>query len=261
MFTITTEKLSKKSIDNWNNRFEYNCVYILANKKDAYIGQTFKIGQRAEQHITVKNYIKDYNFKTVHIIRGGILDGFDRTTALHFEYLLLKLMRVDGKLHVVNRNFTTLEPYNRMHTFENYFDELWPELVKNNIVKQREFKTIINTSAYKYSPDTLLNHPQQKALDATISAFDSGSLNSVGKNYKERVVLVNGSADIGKTVFTTSLLHYFKTNENFKYKKVALVYSQPSMRESIREAAKAHDGLDAKDILDIQKLYLSGFDL
>ena len=247
MFTITTEKLSKESIDNLGSIFEYHCVYILANGTHAYVGQTSNVEQRFKQHVEAKNYIRDYNFKTIHIISGDILDSFDETPSKHFEYLLIKLMKVDKKFRIINKKPVNMPHYDRVNKFELYFDKLWPDLVKNKLVKQKKFETIINSGAYKYSPDTILNHQQQKALDATINIFNSNSLESTNKKYNKRVVLVSGNAGTGKTVYATSLLHYFKTNELFKGQKIALMYSQPSMRESIKKALKGIEGIDVNE--------------
>ena len=123
MFTIETFVYSDKYFDEWELSFDYHCVYILENGKDAYIGETSNPIRRGKEHDseTPKNKNKKYNFKKMHVISGLLAE---ETPSKHYENLLIKLMRVDRKFNIVNRNDGEKPHYYRKNEFELYFDEL-----------------------------------------------------------------------------------------------------------------------------------------
>ncbi|MCL2362582.1 MAG: DUF2075 domain-containing protein [Defluviitaleaceae bacterium] len=73
--------------------------------------------------------------------------------------------------------------------------------------------------------------------------------------------MIDGSAGTGKTLVAISLLHYLKTHEHFKGKKIALVYAQTAMRDKIKSVAKHFNGLLAKDIISPAKVTREKYDI
>lgn len=266
-YEMISRSISIECVNAWLMELGH-CVYILVNRKNrrAYIGQTSNIKRRTKEHMGPEKFIEKYKLDIAYIIRPkktveGVAEGFTGTHAKHFEWLLVRLMKADKKFKICTSK-TEKQRYHSMNNFEKVFDEeIWPMMAGNDLVEQRDFSTVISSGTYKYSPDVPLNKVQQKALDAAVNVLISDEIKDEGLK-KQRVVLVNGDAGTGKTVFATSLLHYLKTNEGFKRKyrkahrleegkeiKVALVYSQPSMRDYIAKAVGVHEGLSSKDII------------
>ena len=247
MFEINTYDYSKKAFAKWVIESDYHCVYILENGKDVYIGETNDPKIRARQHNSNGKWSKKkYNFINMHIITGEL---FDISSAKHYQYLLIRLMTADEKFNVVNGIGSERPHYARKNKFELYFDELWMKLEAKGLVKNKEFKQIINTSIYKYSPYTVLTEQQHNALTSIIHTIDSGETTPHKKGFKTRPILIEGDAGTGKTVIAASLFYYLKNTERYKDKKIALIYANPSTRSEMQEVFKKVKGLYKKDII------------
>lgn len=91
---------------------------------------------------------------------------------------------------------------------------------RKKLVKEKEFKLIMNSNAYKYSPYIALTREQSVALTSIVNILNTeNELDPYNSHYTRRPILVNGSAGTGKTVIATSLFHYLRNNEKFKDKK------------------------------------------
>lgn len=260
MFTINTYDYSNKELAFSDIPFDYHCVYILENGKDAYIGETNNPIRRGKEHYSVspKNKNKQYHFKRIHIITGLLAE---ETPAKHYENLLIKLMKVDQKFNIVNGDDGQRPHYYRKNIFELYFDELWVQLEKKELVKTKDFKIIINSSSYKYSPHTALTEEQQKTLTNIVKTIDSGETQPHHKDFKARPILIMGDAGTGKTVVATSLFYYLKNNERYKDKKIALLYANPATRSEIQEIFKNTKGLSKKDVISPVEVTKHHFDI
>lgn len=182
MFTVKTYDYSDKNFDRWVLEYDYHCVYVLENGKDAYIGETSDPIRRGKEHDSdsPKNKYKQYHFKNMHIITGLLAE---ETPAKHYENLLIRLMKVDGKFNVVNGN-EGRRP-SRKNDFESYFDELWLQLERIGLVKTKEFATIVNSSAYKYSPHIALTEEQHRTLTSIVHTIDSGETRPHAGSFKQ----------------------------------------------------------------------------
>ena len=131
MFSITTYDYTDKDIDSWELPFDYHCIYIIENGRDAYIGESKSPVRRGKEHKinSKRNKYKKYHFNRMHVITGQLSE---ETPAKHYEKLLIKLMKVDQKFNVVNGDDGEMPHYYRKNEFELYFDELWVELEKRN---------------------------------------------------------------------------------------------------------------------------------
>lgn len=260
MFNVETFKFTPDKLNRWDSLFDYHCVYILENGKDAYIGESSDLIRRAKEHNkeSIKNKLKKYNFKRMHVITGKLAE---ETPSKHYENLLIKLMKVDKKFNIVNDNDGQKPHYYRKNEFELYFDELWIKLEKIGLVKTKDFMLVINSSSYKYSPYTVLTELQQNTLTSIIHTIDSGETQAHKKQFLNRPIFINGDAGTGKTVVATSLFYYLKNNERYKNKKIAIVYANPSTRAEIQEVFKNINGLSKKDVISPVEVTKEHYDI
>ncbi len=245
-FNIVTYDYANPSYKDWERPVNRHFLYILENGFQAYIGETNDIVQRTKNHHRESDYCYLFNFSRIHIITR---EDMDETPAKHFEKLLICLMRVDGKYTIANRSDGENTFYARKNVFELGFDELWGQLATLDLVKCKEFQSILNRPEYKYSPHTVLTGSQSKTLTNLVNAIRTS--NSQRKQYTNdpRPILLAGDAGTGKTVIATSLFHHLKTSLEFSGKKVGLVYSNPSTRDEIQKVFQFYPGNFDKDII------------
>lgn len=247
MFEITTFELPKKGGGEWELPYDYYCLYILENGKDAYIGYTNKAVRRTVEHTgNSKKSKKKYHFKRVHVITGLLAEA---TPMMHYENLLIKLMREDGKFHVINGDDGIEQHYYRKNEFELYFDDLWVELEKKGLVNTKKFEFILDADRYKYFPDMKLTEEQAATLTSIVHTLDSGELKPFSKKYKARPILIKGEAGKGKTALAASLFYYLKHQERYKGKKIGMIYTDKAARIRIREAFRHYPDIDKIDVL------------
>ncbi len=173
----------------------------------------------------------------------------EETPAKHFEKMLICLMRADNKYAITNEKDGVSTHYARKNVFELGFDVLWGQLAALNLVKYREFQSVLNRPEYKYSPYTVLTEAQSKTLTNTVNAIRTSDSQRQQYTNNPRPILLEGDAGTGKTVIATSLFHHLKTNSDFSRKKVGLVYSNPSLREEMQKVFQFYPGNFDKDII------------
>jgi DUF2075 family protein/predicted GIY-YIG superfamily endonuclease len=245
MISIVTYDFAKRNFDSWEFENDYHAVYILENGTHAYVGESADVRDRARRH-TVNKIKKQYKLKNMHVITHK---DFEETPAKHYERILIKLMRADSKFIILNGNDGQKNIYyGRKNIFELRFDEFWPKLVEKELVNEKEFNLILNSSNYKYSPYTEMNSEQNSALNSIVNVLASGESHAHQAEFTERPILVNGDAGAGKTVVATSLFYHLKSDKNFQDKKIAFIIPNPSMRHEIQEVFKSVKGLSKKDV-------------
>lgn len=257
MFTVTTYKCSDNIYSGPELPFDFHCIYILENGKEAYIGESKDSSRRWSEHNSqsCKNLYKQYKFTRMHVITGQLSE---ETPAKHYENLLIKLMKIDGKFIIVNRDDGEKQHYYRKNEFELYFDKLWLQLVDKHLVNTQEFITIINAASYKYSPHTVLTEAQQNTLAAILRVIDSGETIPHRSDFKNRPILITGDAGTGKTLVAASLFYHLRNSARHKNKKIGLVYTNPATRSEMQIVFKNTHGLHKKDVIspvDVSKNY------
>lgn len=257
MFTITTYERSGNSYCGPELPFDYHCLYILENGKEAYVGESKDSDRRGGEHNSqsIRNLYRQYKFKRMHVITGQLSE---ETPAKHYENLLIKLMKIDGKFIIVNHDEGERQHYYRKNEFELYFDKLWLQLENRGLVKTKEFEAITNASTYKYSPHTVLTEAQQNTLAAILRVIDSGETTPHRSDFKNRPVLIPGDAGTGKTLVAASLFYHLRNSERHKDKKIGLVYANPATRSEMQTVFKNTTGLHKKDVIgpaDASKQY------
>lgn len=252
---ITTFNYSCGNYANWQLPFDYHCLYILENGKAAYIGETKNLVRRSKEHKNIGDLCSKYSFLRIHIITG---QTFEETPAKHYETLLRRLMKADGKFKIINAERDEWQHYYRKNEFELCFDQLWLELEKKGLVKNKDFQSVLNLSSYKFSPDMGLTMLQREALTSIMHTIDSGETHPHVAGFLTRPILISGDAGSGKTVVATSLFYKLRTLEKYKKLKIGLVYSVTSTRTEIQEVFKTVPGLRKKDVIapgDVAKEY------
>ena len=243
-FEITTFDYSSGDYDSWELPFNYHCLYILENGKEAYIGETKDPLQRSKDHNRLRDLCSQYSFKRIHILTG---EAFEETPAKHFETLLIQLMRADGKFMVVNVK-QEWQHYARKNIFELCFDQVWLKLEQLGLVSHKDFQSVLNLSEYKFSPDMPLTQKQYETLVSIIHTIDSRETKPHKKSFHARPILISGDPGSGKTVVATSLFYYLRTHEAYKDLKIGLVYASPATRAEIQEVFKSVPKLRKKDV-------------
>lgn len=259
-FCITTfdyaNDYTPEEFCRWKLPNDYHCVYILENGTDAYIGESLRVVKRAQEHIWEHS---GWHFTHIHIITADFMEG---TPAEHYEKLLIRLMKVDGRFNIVNRKDGNDTHYERINHFELLFDCLWDQLVEKNLVKTKKFQLILNSNAYKYSPYTILTPEQSKALTHIVNVLNSDETAPYSADYARRPILINGVAGTGKTVVATSLFHFLRNDAVYKCKKIALVVANEQMRNILKDVFVATcEGLSGKDVISPIELTKRRYDI
>lgn len=254
---IRTFDYSQDDYDSWILPFDYHCLYILENGKEAYIGETKDVRQRGEDHKKPGDICYGHVFPRIHVITGRI---FEETPAKHFETLLVRLMRADGKYHVLNRR-TEWQHYFRKNEFELCFDQIWLEMEKLDLVCCKSFQHVLNLSQYKFSPNVPLTQAQQDALTSIVHTLDSEETLPHKKGFLPRPILISGDPGSGKTVVAASLFYDLRTREACKNKKIALVYASSATRDEIQEVFKTVPGLRKKDVISPSAAVKGNYDI
>lgn len=255
-FTVRTYPFSEADFKKWVLDNDYHCVYLLENGKQAYIGETLVARERAARHARMFRRIA---FERMHIISSDLME---ETPAKHFERLLIRLMKVDGLFQVLNGNKGNRTHYRREKMFELHFDRLWEQLLEKKLVKAVNFRFILNSDAYKYSPYTTLTPEQNQALTAIKNVLQSGETDPYDEHYQRRPIWINGDAGTGKTVVATSLFHFLRNDPKFRNKRIALVVANVQMRSVLQQVfAKTGEGLRKEDVISPIALTRQPYDI
>lgn len=244
--SILTFDYSCDDYENWHLPYDYHCLYILENGKTAYIGETKHPVQRSQEHKRVGDQCSKYSFSRIHIITG---QTFEETPAKHYETLLRRLMKADGKFKIINAQRDEWQHYYRKNEFELCFDQLWLELERKGLVRHKNFQSVLNLSSYKFSPDISLTDLQCETLTSIIHTLDSQETRPHAAGFLPRPILISGDAGTGKTVVATSLFYKLRTLDRYKNLKIGLVYAISSTRSEIQEVFKTIPGLYKKDVI------------
>lgn len=248
MIQFEIQSFAYEDFDRWCLPWDYHCLYILENGRQVYIGETKDVIQRSKEHCQPSDFCSRFQFKNVYVVTS---EDFEETPAKHYEDLLIRLMRADGKFQVVNRKNGEWTRYKRKNQFEVSFDQLWMQLEKYRLVNEKHFHSILNTGIYKYCPDTMnVTQAQHEALTSIIHTLDSGeTFSDKERGFLARPILLCGDAGTGKTVVATTLFYYLKTHPKYKDLKIGLVYPHPVMRQIIQEVFSLTPGLHKKDVI------------
>ena len=215
---------------------DWPVVYILANDKDAYVGQTTSAATRISQHGANE---EKQDFETVNIIYH---DEFNASVITDYEHRLIGLMHADGRYRLTNKNDgMTDTSYFSKDEYAAMFEDLWEEL-RTLELADHSIADIEESEVFKYSPYKGLTVDQKVALD-TIMAAIKGGLDTA------EPIVVEGMPGTGKTVLVIYLLKMLKDNPAYRDMNIRIVEPVTSLRETLRKSLKNVSGLDPSDVI------------
>lgn len=258
---------------------DWPVVYLINNTKKLYIGETSSFYTRFGQHLDSKT---KKGLKNIHVIYD---EEFNKSAVLDIEQYLIRLCGADEKFDLLNGNLGQSSKHN-YYQREKYVnkiegnsesDGIWAKLKEIGLA-QNDYKTIINSDLFSYSPYTSLTVEQEEVcynvINDLLSALESPTQKSLS-------CIIEGSTGTGKTilaiylmsllvdvnnqqidifreeedVFNISLknkvLHklkkYIKHNGNLK---IAYVLPMTSIRKTLKTVfSKAKNGLKANMVV------------
>ena len=215
---------------------DWPVVYILANDREAYVGQTTSAATRINQHGAS---VEKQDFKTVNIIYH---DEFNASAITDYEHRLIGLMHADGRYRLTNKNDgMTDTSYFSKDEYAAMFEDLWEELRLLELA-DHSIADIEDSEVFKYSPYKGLTVDQKVALDTIISAIRDGL-------DKAKPIVVEGMPGTGKTVLVIYLLKMLKDDPKYKDLNIRIVEPVTSLRETLKKSLKNVSGLDPKDVI------------
>lgn len=227
---ITMLDLERDKILDWP------MVYILANDREAYVGQTTSVATRVNQHGASE---EKQDFDTVNVIYH---DEFNASVITDYEHRLIGLMHADGRYRLTNKNEGMTETsYFSKATYAAMFDDLWEELRKMELA-DHSIADIEESEVFKYSPYKGLTVDQKVALDTILTAIRNGL-------DKAKPIVVEGMPGTGKTILAIFLLKMLKDDPAFKGMNIRIMEPVTSLRETLRKSLKNVSGLSPSDVI------------
>ncbi len=248
-------KLKHDGIDMGNN---WPIVYIINNKKDAYVGETVSAARRMEQHL--KNE-KRQSLTEIRIISDS---NFNKSVILDLESFLIKYLSADGKYTLQNGNGgISNHNYYDKDSYKKEFVRIWEELRKNNVAK-KSIVDIENSELFKYSPYKTLGKEQFEVMVRILKEMANRGT-EIPLSF-----VVRGGAGTGKTILAVYLLKYLADlsspnrlyneleDETFSVdeaeavlasegirgiEKIGIVIPQKALQSSLKRVFKQIDGL------------------
>ncbi len=248
-------------------------VYVLNNKKTAYVGETDNAARRAEQHLGNPDKKK---LTEIRIISDS---DFNKSVILDLESYLIKHMAADGKYTLLNGNNGIQDhDYYERSRYEDAFRAIWKQLKKKGVV-DNTIEDIENSELFKYSPYKSLGSEQLEAEREILSAFAMHRYDDGGVR-----IIVRGGAGTGKTILAIYLMKLFSdisgrpdespyiddyidedtetiyAADNLTgIEKIGIVFPQTSLKASIKDVFRKVDSLKPNMVLgavDVVKDYL-----
>lgn len=215
---------------------DWPVVYILANDREAYVGQTTSAATRINQHGANE---EKQDFDTVNIIYH---EEFNASVTTDYEHRLIGLMQADGRYRLTNKNEGMTETkYFSKDEYAAMFDDLWEELRALELA-DHSIADIEESEVFKYSPYKGLTIDQKVALDTILAAI-KGGLDGA------EPIVVEGMPGTGKTVLVVFLLKMLKDDPSYKDMNIRVIEPVTSLRETLRKSLKNVGGLDPSDVI------------
>ncbi len=215
---------------------DWPVVYILANSKEAYVGQTTSAATRINQHGASE---EKQDFETVNIIYH---DEFNTSVTTDYEHRLIGLMHADGRYRLTNKNDgMTSTNYFSKSEYSAMFEDLWEEL-RTLELADHSIADIEESEVFKYSPYKGLTVDQRVALDKILTAIKGGLEES-------KPIVVEGMPGTGKTILAIYLLKMLKDDPTYENLNIRIIEPVTSLRETLRKALRNVSGLSPNDVI------------
>ena len=257
---------TKKYGTNWP------VVYIINNKKEAYIGETTDASIRSGQHLGNESRRR---LNKISIIGN---DKFNKSSILDLESFLIKYMSADETFQLQNGN-GGLQNHNyyQKEMYESEFKNIWKQLKSLGLVKN-DLRVIENSDLFKYSPYKSLTIDQYMIVNDILSVLAMDV-----KNNNKSTFVINGGAGTGKTVLGIYLMKLLSESKNDRIVieddkveqnlndiiklrdavdnlKIGLVIPMDNLRETLKKVFKNVKGLTPKMVLSPTDVAKSSYD-
>ena len=260
---ITTLKFNDKvyeKLKKLEHGTKWPVVYILYNKKEAYIGETKDACLRTHQHLASEERKK---LKNISIITDNT---FNKSCTLDLESFLIKHMAADKKFQLQNGN-NGLQDHNyyQKEIYTKEFEKIWLQLKGKGLVKN-DLKRIVNTDLFKFSPYKSLSVDQYMVVNDILSILAEDV-----NHGNQSTFLVHGGSGTGKTVlgiYIVKLLSHIKEQDKIEENqidknlsdilkmnnalgdfKIGLVVPMRNLRATLKRVFKDIKGLNSKMVL------------
>ena len=223
--------------------YDWPMVYILANDREAYVGQTTSVVRRMAQH---GDNPEKSAFDTVNVIYNA---EANMSVITDYEARLIRYMSADGKYVLTNKNEGISEAnYFSKAEYDGMFEDLWAELRDMELV-DHTIAEIEESEVFKYSPYKSLNLDQRDALSKIMTAIRT--------NTDSSPIVVEGLPGTGKTVLAVFLLKALRDlslsddskDEQFRGMNVRILEPVTSLRTTLQRSLAGIQNLSQDDIL------------
>lgn len=268
-YAFNLESASKLS-DKWYGN-NWPVVYIISDKKKAYIGETINVNNRMKQHLDNESRKK---LNRIDII---IDERFNKSAALDIESQLIEYMSADQQYEILNsNNGMRNHEYYEKEMYHGVFNNIWSELKRKEIVKN-DLEVLRNSDLFKYSPYKRLTEEQYNVVYELV--FDMAYAIITDEPLS---MLVNGEAGTGKTVLAMYLMklfsdkkvleflseeegHMLEKFESIQEKlnnfKLALVVPMASLRSTLKRVFSSVSGLKSSMVIGPFDVFKDNYDL
>ena len=209
-------------------------IYILENRRQAYIGETNSAIRRIATHLKDE---KRKRFNRLYLIKD---EKFNKSATLDLESTLIEYISGDGiyTLQNSNRGLRNHNYFDRQY-YEDLFREIWDELKANNIVRH-SIRDIKNSDLFKYSPFKALTDDQTEIVE---------KLDQIIQTQAQSRSIVRGEPGSGKTILAIYLVKYLLSDASTDGLKIGIVLPQTSLRETVRQIFRNVEGLKRSMVL------------
>jgi DUF2075 family protein len=234
-------------------------VYVLSRRREVYVGETFNLASRMDQHRRLKSDLKQ--------LRIVLDDTFHKSVCLDLESKLITYLAGDGYT-VRNRNggITDADYYQRGE-YRETFDKIFEVLRELGMLRQ-SIREIENSDLFKYSPFKALTSDQASVVESVAE----GLFEDIEAGLSTTSV-IQGEPGTGKTIVGVFLLKLLQDvadaeqpelvdgDEMFsdlftegypdlvRGKRFGLVVPQQSLRKTIKRVFRTTAGLSPSMVL------------
>ena len=225
---------------------DWPVVYIIEDKKEAYIGQTVSAYYRSKQHYENPERRKLNN---IHVISD---EEFNVSAALDIESWLIQYISADGKFQIQNSNggLRNHNYYDRQK-YKAKFEMAWEDLKEKGLV-QNSLVDLKNSDLFKYSPYKSLTEDQLLIARKIYKEIKKGV---------DQSFMIKGKPGTGKTILAIYLLKYLKEKDETKNLNIGLVVPMASLRSTIGKVFSKVKGLKSFMVIGPNDVVKNKYDL